>query len=94
MYAMDNSTKEELNHDTEMSEATTNVDKRGRLDEDIFSYRESKDKVFIFWYNKQVMILKGQQARKFIDKIAHLDGKAAQLVMAKITGNFKHGNER
>ena len=53
----------------------------------------SKDKVFIFWYKKQVMILKGQQARKFIDKIAHLNGKAAQLVMAKITGHFKHGNE-
>jgi len=72
----------------------TNIDKRGRLDQEIFSYQESKDKVFIFWYKKQVMILKGQQARKFIDKIAHLDGKEAQLVMAKITGNFKHGNER
>jgi len=70
------------------------IDKRGRLEEAIFSYRESKDKVFIFWYKKQVMILKGQQARKFLDKIAHLDGKEAQLVMAKITGNFKHGNER
>ena len=73
---------------------SANIDKRGRLDEEIFSYRERQDKVFIFWYKKQVMILKGQQARKFIDKISHLDGKEAQLVMAKITGNFKHGNER
>jgi hypothetical protein len=78
----------------DIEQASANIDKRGRLDEEIFSYRESKDKVFIFWHKKQVMILKGQQARKFIDKIAHLDGKAAQLVMAKITGNFKHGNER
>ncbi len=78
----------------DIEQASANIDKRGRLDEEVFSYRESKDKVFIFWYKKQVMILKGQQARKFIDKIAHLDGKAAQLVMAKITGNFKHGNER
>ena len=91
---MDGSGEENLDREAEASEADTTVDKRGRLDEEIFSYRESKDKVFIFWYNKQVMILKGQQARKFIDKIAHLDGKAAQLVMAKITGNFKHGNER
>jgi hypothetical protein len=75
-------------------DAAANIDKRGRLDEAVFSYRESKDKVFVFWHKKQVMILKGQQARKFIDKIAHLEGKAAQLVMAKITGNFKHGNER
>ena len=78
----------------DIEQASANIDKRGRLDEEIFTYRESKDKVFIFWYKKQVMILKGQQARKFLDKIAHLDGKEAQLVLAKITGNFKHGNER
>ena len=83
-----------MNRQTEASETTANIDKRGRLDEAIFSYRQSKDKVFIFWHHKQVMILKGQQARKFVDKIAPLDGKAAQLLMAKITGNFKHGNER
>jgi len=88
------SDKVKLNRDAEASETDTNIDKRGRLDDEIFSYRESRDKVFIFWYKKQVMILKGQQARKFIEKIEHLDGKAAQLVMAKITGNFKHGNER
>jgi len=81
-------------HVTEVEQGSANIDKRSRLDDEIYSYRESKDKVFIFWYKKQVMILKGQQARKFIDKIEHLDGKAAQLVMAKITGNFKHGNER
>jgi len=80
-------------HVTEIEQGSANIDKRSRLDDEIFSYRESKDKVFIFWYKKQVMILKGQQARKFIDKIAHLNGKAAQLVMAKITGHFKHGNE-
>jgi hypothetical protein len=89
---MNNSAEED--RDTESNETAPAIDKRGRLDEEMFSYRASKDKVFIFWYNKQVMILKGQQARKFIEKIAHLEGKAAQLVMAKITGNFKHGNER
>src|SRR6478672_1312424 len=59
------SDKVKLNRDAEASETDTNIDKRGRLDDEIFSYRESKDKVFIFWYKKQVMILKGQQARKF-----------------------------
>jgi len=78
----------------DLEQDSANIDKRGRLDEEIFSYRERQDKVFIFWYKKQVMILKGQQARKFLDKIAHLEGKEAQLAMAKITGNFKHGNER
>jgi hypothetical protein len=71
------------------------VDKRNRLDDDIFSYREMKDgTVQISWYRKRVMTLKGLQARKFLAKIAELDGKQAQLVMAKITGNFKRGNER
>ena len=64
------------------------------LEEEVFSYRASKDKVFLFWYDKQVMILKGQQAAKFLARIDALEGNAAQLVMAKITGNFKRGNER
>jgi hypothetical protein len=91
---MEESIDSDSSHASDRESDSANVDKRGRLGEEIFSYRESKDKVFIFWHNKQVMILKGQQARKFLDKIAHLDGKEAQLVLAKITGNFKHGNER
>jgi hypothetical protein len=71
-----------------------NIDKRNRLDEAVFSYRAGKDKVLLFWNGKQVMTLKGKHAQKFLSKIADLDGKAAQLVMAKVTGNFKHGNER
>jgi hypothetical protein len=39
-------------------------------------------------------MLKGKQAEKFIRQISGLEGKDAQLVMAKITGNFKRGNER
>ena len=71
------------------------VDKRNRLDDDVFSYRETKDgAVQISWYGKRVMTLKGPQARKFLAKIVDLDGKQAQLAMAKITGNFKRGNER
>ena len=91
---MDNRVDEHLNPEAGAGDVDTHIDKRGRLDQEIFSYRESKDKVFIFWHKKQVMILKGQQARKFIEKIVPLDGKEAQLIMAKITGNFKHGNER
>lgn len=71
------------------------IDRRNRLDGDMFAYREAKDGVVhLSWYGKHVMTLKGPQARKFLAKIADLDGKQAQLAMAKITGNFKHGNER
>ena len=90
---MDDSDEENSNHAAETSEIDTNIDKRGRLDEAIFSYRESKDKIFIFWYNKQVMILKGMTAQKFLRDIDCADPKTAQLLMARLTGNFKRGNE-
>lgn len=73
-----------------------NIDKRNRLDEEPFSYRITKDKtVFIDYYGKQVKILKGKDAEKFIEKMNGAeDTQALQLLMAKITGNFKRGNER
>lgn len=72
-----------------------NIDKRNKLDEEFFSYKVSKDnKVFIYWYEKQVMILKGTQSEKFLAKMQSANSKEAQLIMAKVTGNFKHGNEK
>lgn len=66
------------------------IDRRGVLDGEIFSYRALKDgKVLIYWYEKHVTTLAGRDAAKFLARIAGLDGKAAQLIMAKVTGNFK-----
>ena len=63
------------------------VDQRNRFEEEVFSYHAGKDgKVFINWH--------GKQAQKFISRVENLEDKDAQLVMAKITGNFKRGNER
>lgn len=71
------------------------IDKRGVLDEEIFAHRITKDKkVFISWCGKQVITLSGKKAKKFLADISDVDGKEAQLVMAKATGNFKHGNEK
>ena len=71
------------------------VDKRGYLDGNPFDYREGKDgKVFLFWEGKQVKILKGKEADKFLSKVESANAKEAQLIMAKLTGNFKRGNER
>ena len=72
-----------------------NIDKRGILDEEVFTYRISKDKkVFIYWYGKQVVTLSGSKAAQFINEITDAESKDAQLIMAKITGNFKRGNEK
>jgi hypothetical protein len=81
--------------DDQPSEQQRPIDKRNIFEEEVFSYRVNKDrKVFISWHGKQVMILKDQAADKFLRTIDGLEHREAQLVMAKITGNFKHGNER
>ena len=70
------------------------IDKRGKLLEEPFTFRETKDeKVLIYWHGKQVTILKGQAASKFLRDISSTDSMQAQLVIAKVTGHFKHGNE-
>jgi len=71
------------------------IDQRGILDDEVFTYRITKDnKVFISWYGKPVTTLSGRKSNEFISKIKEADGKKAQLIMAKATGNFKHGNEK
>jgi len=73
----------------------TQIDKRNILDEEIFTYKITKDKkVFISYEGKQVTALSGTKAEKFITDIANTNGKDAQLIMAKVTGNFKRGNEK
>lgn len=68
------------------------IDKRGMLDDEPFTYRALKEgNVLIYWKGKHVMTLAGKTAQKFLSKINGLDGKDAQLVLAKVTGNFKHG---
>jgi hypothetical protein len=71
------------------------VDKRNKLDEEPFSYNVSKDnKVFIYWFGKQVTILKEKESDRFLSRVQNADQKEIQLIMAKVTGNFKHGNEK
>ncbi len=73
-----------------------NIDKRNKLDQSPFSYKVTKNNtVFIYHNGKQVKLLKDKDAEKILEKInAAEDLKAVQLILAKITGNFKRGNER
>jgi hypothetical protein len=57
-------------------------------------YKVLKDKVRIQWNGKPVMMLKGISAQKLIKKIEKAEGMEVQLILAKITGNFKRGNEK
>ena len=65
------------------------------LESEPFSYQITKDKkVRLFYKDKEVKIISNNTAMSFIEKIKDLPVNEQQLVMAKITGNFKHGNEK
>jgi len=73
----------------------TPIDQRNRLNEEPFEYQVFKDnKVQIYWNSKPVMMLKGSAALDLLKKLERAEGKTVQLVLAKITGNFKRGNEK
>ena len=65
------------------------------LENSPFSFRQYKNgNVSIFWESREVTVLKSEKARKFVSQAAIANEFEAQMLMAKITGNFKRGNER
>ena len=63
--------------------------------EEPFSYRASRDsKVMLSYRGRRVVILTGREADSFPDRIEIAGPRQAQLIMAKATGKFRHGNER
>lgn len=71
------------------------IDKRGRLLEEPFSYKATKDnKVLLYYENKMIKVLSQQKAISFLERACGADAQELQLLMAKATGHFKHGNER
>jgi hypothetical protein len=60
-----------------------------------FDFHESKSGMIqISYKGKTVTYLKGQQAKKFSLRASMIDEQGQQLLMAKATGHFKHGNEK
>ena len=72
------------------------IDKRNRLGEEPFSYRMTKDgTVAINYKGKQIKVVKDREAERLIARIKAVENNIleVQLLLAKITGNFKRGNE-
>lgn len=70
-------------------------DARNRFDEDIFTYRITKDgKVLISSEGKLVTTVAGKPAQQLTFKLQTSDRLEVQHLLARATGNFKHGNER
>jgi len=61
---------------------------------DRFEYRSEKERVQIYWNDRPVVVLRKGKAASFLRKMEGLSDSAAQLLMARVTGNFKRGNER
>lgn len=60
-----------------------------------FDYRATKDgKVFITWHGKPARTLSGKEAAKFLRDVERIAEHDAQHLMARLTGNFKRGNEK
>lgn len=73
------------------------IDKRNKLTEEPFSYKITKKGMVIVYYdNKQIVMIKDKEAERLIAKINSAKDNATevQLLLAKITGNFKRGNEK
>ena len=60
-----------------------------------FFYRATKEgRVLISRDGREIAALKGTQAERFRAAAERGDAEAAQLLMARATGNYKRGNER
>jgi len=69
------------------------------LEDDPFDWRTTKDgQVFISRGGRQIVVVAGDQAQRLtagIDNaLARDDLEAVQHLLARVTGNYKRGNER
>lgn len=73
------------------------IDKRNRLGEEPFTFQTTKKGTIIIYYKgKQIKIIKDREAKSLLAKIKDVEDNImeVQLLLAKITGNFKRGNEK
>jgi hypothetical protein len=60
-----------------------------------FTWQATKDgRVRISWNGRVVTTLTGTRAARFRGAVEEAGDDEAQLLMARVTGNFKRGNER
>ncbi len=73
------------------------IDKRNRLNEEPFTYEiTKKGTVAIYYEGKQIKVVKENEAERLLAKIHEAEQQTieVQLLLAKMTGNFKRGNEK
>ena len=59
-----------------------------------FTIRKKKDDYILLHNNKVATTLRGTKAQRFESDIQTMTFSEQQQLMARLTGNYKHGNER
>ena len=71
------------------------MDRRGGLEDRSFAYRARADGTVVVTYRgRAATTLRGKAATRFLARVSGAEEDTAQHVMARVTGNFKRGNER
>lgn len=56
-----------------------------------FEFEERGEEVVVFHRGKRATVLRGRRAAEFLDDVESSD---PQELMARVTGNYRRGNER
>ena len=59
-----------------------------------FTVKEKAGEITIFHNGRKATTLRGSKAADFICELEQLSFSELQQLMARLTGNYKHGNER
>ena len=71
------------------------MDKKNHFETLAFTYLFTKDnKLIIYRDNKEIKIIKGKNANEFLQLSRGGNQVEIQLKLAKLTGNYKRGNEK
>ena len=59
-----------------------------------FTLEVRANEITIFHHGRRAAVLRGREADRFSAKLEHLSEAELQQLMARLTGNYKRGNER
>ncbi|OLF07812.1 hypothetical protein BLA60_26185 [Actinophytocola xinjiangensis] len=65
------------------------------LEDDPFDWRATKNgQVLVSRGNRVVTTIRGKAAAALLGRLERADDETAQQLLARVTGNYKRGNER
>ena len=72
------------------------MSKSDRLEETQFTFKTTKDgKLFVYWHGKHVRTYTGHEAADILAEVeSAASDRDVQFALARVTGNFKRGNEK